>query len=367
MKQLSLILFLITGLGLFGQNPGSPIEGSVTYVTTQNVYVKFTSTDGIKQGDTLYFQQGLNLVPGLIVKDLSSISCVCIALGNITFKVNDKILSNQSSQKGPSKTLPSATTTPTSENITTAKQDTSSNSASNKYKRKQLIHGFVNVASNSDFSSQPALNLHSERLTFSFSAKDMGGSNLSLEWYFSYIQNDQQINEVPNSIFNKLKIYDFALIYDFGKRATLSLGRKLNPKLSNMGANDGLQFELKFKPISIGIIAGTRPAYSDYGFNSSLLQGGFYLFNEVDGKKGFMQTTLAFINQTNAGKTDRRFLYLQHINSLAKNLTFFGSLEADIFGKTFNSVDSTFKSNTNPKLTNLYLSLSYRFLKHVGI
>jgi hypothetical protein len=134
-----------------------------------------------------------------------------------------------------------------------------------------------------------------------------------------------------------------------------------------MGSNDGVQFELKFKPISMGIIAGFRPNYTDYGFTSSLFQAGAYLYNEYAGKKGFMQTTVAFINQTNSGKTDRRFLYFQHVNSLVKNLTLFGSLEVDLYGKHFNSTDSIFTTTTNPVLTNLYVSLSYRLMRRLGI
>jgi hypothetical protein len=80
-----------------------------------------------------------------------------------------------------------------------------------------------------------------------------------------------------------------------------------------------------------------------------------------------MQTTLAFINQTNSWKTDRRFFYMQHVNSLVKNLTFFGSAEVDIFGKEFNILDSTYKTVSTPKLTNLYLSLSYRFLRRLSM
>ncbi len=194
------------------------------------------------------------------------------------------------------------------------------------------------------------------------SARNIGNSNLSVECYIIGVQNDHQSNEIQNSVFNKVKIYNLAVSYDFGKTATLLAGRKINPKLSNMGSNDGLQFELKFKPLSIGIIAGYRPDFKDYGFNSNLLQYGAYLYNEFAGKKGYMQTSLAFVNQTNSGKTDRRFFYLQHVNSLIKNLTFFGSAEMDIFGKEFNSPDSTYLTKSTPKLTNLYLSLSYRIM-----
>jgi hypothetical protein len=369
---LPLFLFLFSGLSLMGQNRTGTLEGSVTYITSQNVYVKFSNTAKIKAGDTLFLQQGENLVPALKVKDLSSISCVCIPVSATTLKVSDKVFFKTSQVAVNSKEEPAPSPTanppePVNQMVAVEKPDSTGVGKPMEYKKKQQIHGFVNVASYSNLSNYSPTISQREKLTFSLSARNIGNSNLSAECYISYFQNDKQWNETSNSIFNKLKIYNLAISYDFGKKATLLLGRKINPKLSNMGSNDGLQFELKFKPLSIGIIAGYRPNFTDYGFNSNLLQYGTYLYNEYAGKKGFMQTSLAFINQTNSGKTDRRFFYVQHVNSLVKNLTFFGSAEVDIFGKEFNILDSTYKTVSTPKLTNLYLSLSYRILQRLSM
>jgi hypothetical protein len=370
---LPLFLLLFSGLNLVGQNQSDAIEGSVTYVTSQSVYVKFASTSRIKAGDTLFMQKGDKLVPVLTVKDLSSISCVCVTLSAITLNVSDKVYFKPSPLSATEpKAEPAAAVIsqePVNPLAPAEKPDSTVFGKPVEYKRKQQIHGFVNLASYSNFSNTSS-NLQSEKLTASLSARNIGNSIVSAEYYFSVIQNDKQYNEVPNSVFNKLKIYNFDVSFDFGKKATLLVGRKINPKLSNMGSNDGIQFELKFKPLSIGIIAGYRPDLNDYGFNSNLLQIGTYLFNEYAGKKGFMQSTLAFINQTNSGQTDRRFFYLQHVNSLIKNLTFFGSAEVDIYGKELtkmDSVDTTYKTTTTPKLTNLYASLSYRILQRLFI
>lgn len=369
---LPLFLFLFSGLGVVGQNQGVTLEGSVTYITSQSVYVKFNNTAKIKAGDTLFVQQGGNLVPTLKVKDLSSTSCVCTPLSATTFKVSDKVFFKPAQGSATNKEEPAPSVTanpqePINQIVPVGKPDSTGAGKPLEYKKKQQIHGFVNVASNSALSNYSPTISQSEKLTFSLSARNIGNSNLSAECYVAGIQNDKQYNETSKSIFNKVKIYNLDISYDFSKTATLLIGRKINSKLSNMGSNDGLQFELKFKPLSIGIIAGTRPNYTDYSFNLNLLQYGAYLYNESAGKKGFMQTSLAFINQTNSGKTDRRFFYVQHVNSLVKNLTFFGSAEVDIFGKEFNSSDSTYKTKSKPKLTNLYVSLSYRILRRLLI
>jgi len=128
-----------------------------------------------------------------------------------------------------------------------------------------------------------------------------------------------------------------------------------------------LQFEVRYRPITVGILAGFRPNYSDYSFDLNLFQFGGFVSHEQRIKNGFFQTTLAFIQQTNSGKTDRRFAYLQHSNSVIKNLTFFGSLEVDLFRLVPDSVDSTYTKSSAPKLSNLYVSLSYQAFKKLTL
>lgn len=74
-----------------------------------------------------------------------------------------------------------------------------------------------------------------------------------------------------------------------------------------------------------------------------------------------MQTTVAFVDQKNAGYTDRRFTYLQHSNSIVNNLNLFGSAEFDIY-RLENEV-----ANNSPRLSNLYLSARYRILSNLSM
>jgi hypothetical protein len=64
------------------------------------------------------------------------------------------------------------------------------------------------------------------------------------------------------------------------------------------------------------------------------------------------------MQQMNNSKTDRRFLYFQHSNSLLKNLYFFGTVEADLYTVKNNLPQNTFD------LTGLYLSLRFRLSKN---
>jgi hypothetical protein len=232
-------------------------------------------------------------------------------------------------------------------------------------KRTQLISGRISLSSYSNFSSETA-NSQRMRYTFSLDALNIGDSKLSAETYISFVHKLGEWSEIQKDVFNGVKIYSLALSYEFDKNNKLWLGRKINPRISNMGAIDGLQYELKLKSFTVGIVGGFRPDYRDYGFNANLLEFGGYFGHDYSNKNGSMQTTVAFIDQLNNGKTDRRFAYLQHTNALIKNLYFFGSVEVDFYKNVMDKQDSIFKQDNSPTLSNLYLSLRYRPIRQLS-
>jgi len=361
MKNLLLgLLLVLLVFNLKAQTSYEAFEGTISFVTSQNVYVKFQSTERIVVGDTLFLTQNNSKIPVLVVKELSSISCVCISISSKELSVGEK-LSTQLKLKQPDK-IDVVTVKPVV-TAQTAKTDTSSLKKELPKELKQSISGRVSVSSYSNFSSVADF---SQRMRYSFSlnAMNIGGSKLSGETYISFVHKMNEWSEVKSNIFNGLKIYSLALNYAFNPTNSIWIGRKINPKLSNMGAVDGIQYETKIKKFTAGIVAGTRPDYMNYSFNAKLLQYGAYVGHDYANKKGFMQTSLAFVEQTNNGNTDRRFAYLQHTNSLLGNLSFFGSVEFDMFNMV--KVDTTLTQDNKPSLSNLYVSLRYKVMKQLS-
>ncbi len=357
---LPVILLMLAGLSLQGQTQAEPLEGIVTYVTNQNVYARFTSTTLIDIGDTLFVRQGDQLIPALKVWEHSSISCACTPLSGIVVNAHDKVyfkpklLTQAAMLVEPRDTLQQTVPLP-AKSLT----DTTTNTKIEK-KNVQDVRGFLTVASYTNFSNTSGGNSQKMQYTFSLNAQNIGNSKLSAESYISFYHRDKEWSEIQHNVFNGLKIYNLNVSYRFSKHVNVLFGRKINPYISNMGAVDGLQFEMKYNNITIGLLGGTRPDYRDYSFNANLLQFGGFIAHEKKTKNGYFQTTVALIEQRNSGKTDRRFAYLQHTNSIVRNLTFFGSLEVDFYRLAFNSQDSTLKQDNAPKLSNLYLSLRYR-------
>jgi len=336
------------------------MEGKVTYITSQHVYVRLSSMKALSEGDTLYIRQGNIDVPALQIKNLSSVSCLCVPLINDPIKVSDDVYAYVDIDI-PAEVVGEPTSADTKQITEVPEVDSSQENSANKKLLKQDISGRLSVSSYSNFSNEEVDMNQRMRYTFSMRANNLGNSKLSAETYLSFAHTNTNWEEVMANIFNGLKIYNLSLKYDFNESMHLSFGRKINPKLSSVGAIDGLQFEKTFNAFTVGAIVGSRPDYEDYGVNLDLLQYGVYLGHKLVGKKGNMQSTIAFIEQTNHSMTDRRFAYFQHTNMLIKNLFLFASAEVDLYKNVDGTQETTFD------LSNTYLALRYRIIRPLTI
>jgi len=365
---LSALLLFFWGSGLAGQDLPGTRNGKVSYVTSQNIYVKFQSTENITPGDTLFITRDGIAVAALVVKEISSISCVCVPLTSLKLSVGDQVMSMRKMQEEVKPATAVISTAP----VVAVKADSGIIQPNPVKPNRQFITGNLSVSSYLNFTD---LSANSQRMkyTLSMAGQNLGNSKLSTEIFISFAHKLNEWSEVKSNIFNGLKIYNLNISYAFNQHHTVWIGRKINPRISNAGAIDGLQYELKTGSFTFGVIAGTRPDYRDYSFNMNLLQAGGYVGHDLSNKNGSMQTTVAFIDQLNKGMTDRRFAYLQHTNALLKNLFFFGSVEVDLYKRTMNPVDTaisrdtTYKQDNSPRFSNLYLSLRYRPVRQLSL
>lgn len=355
---LILLFSLIRTSEVFAQKESSGREGSVSYITSKNVYVKFNTTEGIQIGDTLYTFSGDNKTAILVVTGLSSISCVCLPIGDFKAVQGGKVFSlntkeNQFNVKTETRNI-------TREEEKLQKTKDTIVKAQTLQPRKQEVKGRISATSYGYFSDSPSDELIRMRYTLSLNARNIGASKFSGESYVTFSHKSGRWDDISNNIFNGLKIYNLAVSYDVSERLKVTAGRKINPLLSNMGAVDGIQAEFKINSLTTGLLIGSRPDYNDYSFNTSLFQYGIYLSHFKLLKEGSVQTSLGFIDQRNTGSIDRRFAYLQHQNSMIKNVFLFGSAEVDLYRiENENSISS-------PKLSNLYFSARVRLLKNLS-
>ena len=94
------LFVLMSVFQLHAQEKTTRLEGSVSYITGHNIYVKFVNTRGIENGDTLFILKNEVLIPALIVQHRSSISCLCQTVGSDEFKVEDRVFAQVKSGGG---------------------------------------------------------------------------------------------------------------------------------------------------------------------------------------------------------------------------------------------------------------------------
>ena len=218
----------------------------------------------------------------------------------------------------------------------------------------------------SDLSNTVSDNSQRFRYTLSLDARNIGNSKFSVESYISFKHKAGEWEDVKNDIFNALKIYSLAVRYDLNETTHISLGRRINPRISSVGAVDGLQVEKSLGGFSVGAIAGFRPDFADYGFNSKLFQYGLYAAYSSGSSKARSESSIAFMQQMNDFRTDRRFLYFQHSSTFIKNLNFFSTFEFDLYKLNIDSLNNE-QSRSTFDLTGLYVSLRYKIFRNLTV
>jgi len=352
MKTALILFFLLFNIVVYSQTPPEMLNGKVSFITSQNVYVKFDNTEGILIGDTLYIPHDTTLIPALIVNSISSISCVGTPIIKNPFTLSDQITAKKRETKKTKNSNKEEHRNHEPQN------NHSANSASGKQKTKvtnEKLDGRLAVSSYTNVSNNYA---SSERLRYNLTinANHIGNSNLSAETYISF----SNLHTFPGKttdwtgLNNALKIYDLDIKYDLSKTSSLTFGRKIYNNMSDLGAVDGLEYENVGKNFTYGAVAGSRPDYSDYSFNPKLVQFGGFVSHSLHNDNGIMQTSFAAFDQLNNFKTDRRFIYFQHSNSLLKNVDLFSSFEVDLYGFVKGQLTNTFD------LTSTYISLRIR-------
>jgi hypothetical protein len=354
--------FLIIWLGgiINAQTDNKLLVGKVSYISSQNVYVKFESTKNIQVGDTLFLQKDNKYIPALIVSNLSSTSCVCNLISKTTLTVSFQVyaISHKPELAG-DKVLKEVI--PSNRDTLKVIPDSATENTVKKTRFKQKISGNITATSYSYNSTITDVNPTRYQYSLSVNARNIGNSMLSAECYASFRHEKDKWELVQQNMYQALKVYNLSVKFDNDKNTKIVLGRKTNPKVSNIGAVDGIQYEGKMNNYFIGAFAGSRPNYKDYGIDFNLPQFGAYLGHNYMNSKGEMQNTLAIVEQMNETKTDRRFAYFQHSNTLIKNLYFFGTVEFDLYKNIDNKPENTINRSS------IYMILNYKLLKRLTL
>ncbi len=343
-----ILVFGVLTCNVFGQGNDPVLKGIVSFVTSNNIYVKFDQTKSIGIGDTLNLASTNTAC--LIVKSKSTSSCVCSVVEDCEIEKGDEVLfkyyiqedDRPKEQKKESIPVALETVTPVTPLY------------------KENIRGRISASSYSNILSDRD-DKHRLMSRLSIDADHIKGSRFSFNSYLNYrhILDQTETSSLEKNSF--LRVYNLDARFDATPTLSFTFGRNINPKISSIGAIDGLQVEKYFGKSYAGAIVGFRPDIFDYGFNADLLQYGGYVGTIIDKEDFYSQTTFGAIEQRGNSDIDRRYTYLQHSSTLFRNLNIFSSMEMDIFSK----VNNTTKNNL--RLTNLYVSARYRFNRKLNL
>lgn len=366
---MSRILFLVSALILatasFAQQNEEALRGTVSYVSSQNVYVRFTQTAGIEVGDTLFLEAEKGRIPALIVLQRSSISCVCQPITERVFREGETLAAFPGKPQSEA-SIDNETELPSdeeaqefSENEEIASKEKNPKASSGPSSDSEW-YGRIGVSSYSSFTNEEDAS-HRMRYVASVNGNNIANTRLGFESYLAFTHRDEQWDLIKANVYHGLKIYGLSVNYAFNPDTRIWLGRKINRNLSGMGAVDGVQLEKRFSAFTAGLLLGSRPDPKDYTYNADLFQVGAFVSHQVNKSGKFFQSSVALVDQENKWNTDRRFLYLQHSNSLLKNLYLFASSELDLYEK----LEGVEKNSL--RLTNAFVSLRYSLRRNLRL
>ncbi|MGB9663675.1 MAG: hypothetical protein ACPL25_01980 [Ignavibacteria bacterium] len=312
-----LVFLLFINLMIYAQEK-QKLLGIVSFKSSQYIYIKFSSTEGINSDDTLYNPKDF---PVGLVKFKSSTSVAAKSLKNL--EVGDTvfaiiIVSPKSSQDI---SISDTVSFITKDSIVKVKTDISQD-----FRRYYSLR--MSLQSYGDLKNYSSTNRL--RYSFNYTSEKFFVDNLNFSTYF-ILTTHKNLSTPKGELKNYIKIYELSFNYIFQENHNIRFGRSLNPDLFSTGSIDGIQYSYKFRQNKFGIFLGSRPDYFTYWFNGKLVQGGILLSRVDSISNKSIENTIAFVEQTNQLKTDRRFIYFQHRNDLFPNSYFFFSTEFDFF------------------------------------
>lgn len=352
MKYYFFLVFLLSAVSIgFSQSDDLWIEGKVSYSNAQNIYVTFNSTEGIKEGDTLYLRSSSIYEPAVVVKFSSSISCVCQPLISNLWNIDTPLFFK--------KEVPALVEETSQDTLIIISEpeplvDTPDSVALKPNLFEQKLRGRLSTSSYTGIEDFQELTSQRMRYSFSLYANHIKDSRISFQNYITFRHKWEDKIQNTDQFFDALKIYNLAIGFKPNERNEFWLGRRVNNHITNIGAIDGIQYAHVVGNYSFGGFAGTRPDYRDYRISTELPQFGAYVAHQKDLKNGYTKSTISVVEQRNHGFTDRRFLYFQHSNSIIKKLHMFSSFEVDLFKSQNGEASSAFLPRS------LYVSLRYR-------
>jgi hypothetical protein len=329
MKIVFLFLLSWTSI-IFSQPEPNRITGKVTYLSSQNVYVEFSSTKGMNVGDTIYLSSKDKLFPVIEVLHISSKSISGKNISKTQLNINDLLYAYTNYNEfivdlSVADTIKSSLneSIPQTEIISRA---TEFSDFKRNVRGKFSVQSYSSILDNSGYSD-----FQRWRYSFSYYTNEFYEGKLIFNNYMIYSYKNSDPDKFKLSSNRHLKIYDLSLKYLISENSSVAAGRFIDNAVSNIGAVDGILYKHNFPFFEGGVIAGKRPNWNDNSETNILPQFGFFLSRNDTLNGSFTSNSFALFQQMYKASIDRRFIYFQHYNDFIPLTQINFSSEIDFF------------------------------------
>ncbi|NOZ75510.1 MAG: hypothetical protein GXO90_09100 [FCB group bacterium] len=262
------------------------VDGKITYLTTDQVYIDVGTEAGVEEGDTLHITRGSNEIGLAVVSYLSRKSSVCEPLvPTETLQLGDRV----HLEKVKLVTIEEAGETPAT------------------VKSIKPVNKKLGLSQMGNLSFRYTYGQFADSL---FSQRSIASLQYGLHMTKPF--------ETQFWMYGRSNIqnHDFTLYqarWVLGKddgRLQTQVGRVYSASLAGIGATDGILVNSSFSDhLSGGLLLGMEPDETTLKFNSNVKKGG--LFTRFQRKKDnrSLEGSLAIVGQYAGGNVDREFLY----------------------------------------------------------
>ena len=302
---------------------GQTASGTVTFITAENVYVRFASTTGIESGDTLRTPAG---EPCLVVQQRSSTSCVSVPLGGCAPVEGDAFVARLRVEEEVADEVVVELERP---EVVLEEQEVA---LPPQLRVKGRLTSSV-FATGVDRGGERSVTSArwSSRLTLRVEHVAVAGRLVD----FDVSANLQRIYRDASSSTpgwrGRNTVYQAAASTELGGGVEVAVGRRLARGFSTVGSLDGLHAGWRRGPWELGVVAGFQPNLLTQGVATDRPVFGGLVGRQVRTEGASTDWRLGFLGQTRNGTSDRHFLFGQYRLHLGSAWRFFGSAEWDLY------------------------------------
>ncbi len=315
---------------------GLQVEGTVTYITIENVYCDLGSEQGVGLGDTLKVLRRNDEIGILVVQSTGRKSSVTIPLVSANlFQLGDRVLFTAKEKKT------------VSENIIEEKKI--EEPIKKKKRTKPLFDQGGSVSLRGNWNEYSGGSQH-QRLLGNLNYRL--GIDLPLKtqmWIYGH----------NNFMENSFRLYQMRLEFgDKNDRLFGQVGRLYASELAGIGAVDGAMVSVgKNRRSRVGVLAGYQPRFLKTELSTHVSKIGVYSTNEWKPNKQIIRFNIALVGQYTQNAIDREFLYFRFYWKTKSNYEFSWYETVDMYR------DSTIYDRSQIEPISSQISIRYRLGK----